>query len=153
MGRHYHGRLRSPDDDTCSLEAIQDRPVWAGGLHTGVFVGRSGNEICPITVVTEFVAIRSSNTGPFFAQQNGLPLTKQEFVDGIRAALQALELPSKLFTGHSFRIGAATAVAQAGLEDSTIQALGRWSSSAFLRYIQTPRQQLACYTAQLATNH
>ncbi len=34
--------------------------------------------------------------------------------------------------GHSFHIRSATAAAQAGLEDSTIQSLERWSSSAFL---------------------
>lgn len=36
---------------------------------------------------------------------------------------------------HSFRIGAATSAAKAGIEDSTIHMLGRWSSSAFLVYI------------------
>ena len=37
---------------------------------------------------------------------------------------------------HSVHIGAAMAAAQAGLQDLTIQALGRWSSTAFLRYIR-----------------
>ena len=41
------------------------------------------------------------------------------------------------YTGHSFRIGAATSAAQVGLSDSPIQILGRWRSSAFQHYLRT----------------
>lgn len=55
-------------------------------------------------------------------------------------ALQVLGLPWDNFAGHSFRIGAATAAAKAGIEDSVIQSLGRWSSAAFLTYIRILRE-------------
>ena len=68
----------------------------------------------------------------------------------IREALWEVGLPQEQFAGHSFRIDAATAAAQAGLEDSTIMMLGRWNSAAFLRYIRTPRESLTATTARLS---
>ena len=45
---------------------------------------------------------------------------------------------SHLNTSHSFRIGAATTAAEAGLPPWLIQTLGRWSSNCFALYIRTP---------------
>ena len=53
----------------------------------------------------------------------------------VREALRSHVLNPREYAGHSFRIGVATAATQAGLEDSVIQALGKWNSAAFLRYI------------------
>ena len=50
------------------------------------------------------------------------------------------------YAGHSFRIGAATMAALAEVPDSTIQMLGRWNSTAFLRYIRSPKDHLAAGT-------
>ena len=61
----------------------------------------------------------------------------------------AVVLPYQQFTGHSFRTGAATAAAKAGLEDLTIRALDRWNGAAF--YIQSPWQQLAQFSPNIGT--
>jgi len=42
-------------------------------------------------------------------------------------------------TGHSFRSGLSSLLGEAGFSDEQIMALGRWSSSAFLRYIKLGR--------------
>ena len=49
----------------------------------------------------------------------------------LSTALQEIGLDLSLFKGHSFHIGAATAVAKAGLSDCLIQTLGQWKSSVF----------------------
>ena len=58
-----------------------------------------------------------------------IPLTKSRFVEMVRARLVRVGISHTGYSGHSFRIGAATTAAQAGIPDSAIQALGRWSSS------------------------
>ena len=54
------------------------------------------------------------------------------------------------YNGHSFRIGTAATAARMGVNDSLIQTLGRWKSSAFVRYIRTPWEQLAQVLSLLA---
>ena len=44
-------------------------------------------------------------------------------------------------TGHSFRSGLSSLLGEAGFSDDEIMALGRWSSSAFLRYIKLGRMK------------
>ena len=120
------------------------------GRGVAVFLGATTDELCPVAAILAFVSARGNREGPFFLCQDGAPLTKARFVARIREALVRAGVPEQHYSGHSFRIGAATAAAQAGLPDSTIQALGRWSSAAFLRYIRTPRDQLAQYTRAIA---
>ncbi len=115
-----------------------------------VFVGKTGCQLCPVSAVLAYMMIRGDQAGPFFKFGDKKPLTKSRFTAKIREALQAIGLPYQEFAGHSFRIGAATAAARAGIEDSTIRMLGRWSSSAFLTYIRTPRDHLARFSTTLA---
>jgi len=56
-----------------------------------------------------------------FQWEDGVPLTKPKFMSKVRAALSAANLPTHQFADHSFRRGAATTVAMAGIQDSTIQ--------------------------------
>lgn len=54
----------------------------------------------------------------------------------VRQALSKVGLPAQKYVGHSFQVGVATTTAMLGVEDSTIQTLGRWKSNAFLLYIR-----------------
>ncbi len=82
-----------------------------------------------ISGILQYTAIRmNSPPGPFFVLSAGGTVTKQWFTTQIRATLQGLGLPQDQYAGHSFRIGAATMAALAGIPDSAIQTLGRWRS-------------------------
>ena len=119
------------------------------GRGVEVWLGATGDDLCPVAAVLAYVVSRGSTPGPFFRCEDGSPLTKPRFVERVRVAMAAAGIEERGYSGHSFRIGAATAAAEAGLEDSVIQALGRWSSSAFLRYIRTPREHLARHSGTL----
>lgn len=107
--------------------------------------------LCPLTAVMHYMTTRDSTTGPFFVFKNGTPLTKSAFTARIRKALQILGFPEENFAGHSFRIGVATTASRAGIEDSVIRTMERWSSSAFLAYIHTPREQLVAFSRSLTS--
>eukprot|EP00731_Ephydatia_muelleri_P032875 Em0024g419a len=102
------------------------------GEGTDVFIGKTGNTICPVDACLAYVAVRGASPGPFFRMRDSKPLLKPKFVSEVGKALSTLGLPACDYAGHSFRIGAATAAAAAGIEDSTIQLLGRWNSAATL---------------------
>ena len=78
------------------------------------------------------------------------PLAKSKFVEAVRQALSAAHLPAQDYAGHSFRIGAATTAAMAGVEDSTIQTLGCWRSTSYLLYIRMDPRQLASLSSSLS---
>ena len=120
------------------------------GRGVAVFLGKTSDTICPVTALLAYVARRGDTPSAFFRFQTGSPLTKTRFVTRLRETLLGVGIPYQNYSGHSFRIGAATAAAQAGIPDSTIQALGRWSSMAFLVYIRTPRDQLALYSRAIS---
>ena len=110
------------------------------GRGVDVIVGRTDTPICPVTAVVSYIELRQDRTGPFFITAQESPVTTSWFVQQVRAVLSSLGLPQDEYAGHSFRIGTATSAALAGIEDSTIQTLGRWQSSAFLQYIRMPKR-------------
>ena len=122
------------------LKASKTDPYRRG---VDIVVGRTNTKLCPMAAVLAYLAIRDSSPGFLFKCQDGRLLTKSRFVNQVREALKEAGFDPTTCAGHSFRIGAATTASACGLNDSTIKMLGRWSSSAYLVYIKTPREQLA----------
>jgi len=65
------------------------------------------------------------------------PLLRNTFLKYLKDTLARLGYVNNEYKGHSFRIGAASSAASAGVEDHVIQILGRWSSDCYTRYIRT----------------
>ena len=112
-----------------------------------VYLGKTGNELCPVMVMAAYMAVRGRLSGHFVSST---PLSRELFVRHVRAALRPYDIDVKDYSGHSFRIGAATAASAAGVEDSMIKTLGRWQSSAYQSYVRIPRESLAAVSKKLS---
>ena len=121
-------------------------------FHHGVYVylGKTGNELCPVAAVAAYLAARGRVAGLFFRFVSGSPLSRELLVKHMRTALQPHGVDTSAYSGHSFHIGAATAAAVAGLEDSLVKTLGRWQSSAYQLYVRIPRESLAAVSKRLS---
>jgi hypothetical protein len=83
---------------------------------------------------------------PLFPGEDGRTASKQEFIEAIRAVIAqtgtSLTRPgpdgqeSQRFHGHTLRISGAQMLSSSGVELALIQLLGRWTSTAVLRYTQ-----------------
>ena len=81
--------------------------------------------LCPVSALWHFALLpHSYATTPLFLLTNGDFLTREIVVEVLRAAFPG----RRDINTHSFRIGGATALAQAGVPDYIIQINGRWPS-------------------------
>ena len=119
------------------------------GTGAHIILGRTTGQACPVSALTRYLEAHPHTQGPLFLDSQEKPVKKTWFVTEIRTILRTLGYPQDKYAGHSFRIGAATAAAQNGLEDSVTKTLGRWQSSAFLQYIKTPQTHLATLSQSL----
>ena len=113
----------NPQMVTLLLRRSKTDPFGAG---TQLHIGRTFNAICLVSALLSYLALRPQTPGPLFVFQNGTPLSRASLVSHLRDALQSIGLDATNFSGHSFRIGAASTAAKAGFSDSFIKTLGRW---------------------------
>ena len=104
------------------------------------------------STILNFLVARGKDPGLLFHFKDKSPLTKNKFVSKFRGLLDQAGIDSSLYSGHSFRIGAASTAAANGVEDSLIQTLGRWMSSAYLAYVKVPPGNLAAVSKLICTN-
>ena len=92
--------------------------------------------MCLVKAMVAYLTVRSPAPSPLFLFQDGAMLSRPCLIAAVRACLAAGGINQDC--GHSFRIGAATTAVKKGIEDSMIQVLGHWQSSAYLHYVRIP---------------
>ena len=104
---------------------------------------RTHNSWCPVEVLDSLDRLftsspRDSPLLPFPTH----PITSKQFIGHVRILLANLHLDPVRFSGHSFRIGAASAASKQGVPSYIIKHMGRWSSSCYSRYIPEPHMEV-----------
>ncbi len=64
--------------------------------------------------------------------------------------MQAAGLDPARYSAHSVRIGAAVAMADAGVDAATIKTVGRWRSATFLQYLRMTSDRLVAVADAVA---
>ena len=110
---------------------------------SSVIISESNSAFCPLSSMTQYMKSRprASNQEPLFATEEGNPMSRAWFASRLRLLCQTCGLPPERYTPHSFRIGAATTAATVA-PVATLKAMGRWSSSAYQRYLRPEAQAI-----------
>lgn len=124
---------------TLRIHLEQSKKCDQLGRGVDLLVGRTRDDLCPVLAMLSYMALRGGSSGPFFRFRDGFPLTKTRFIAYFRAALTRARIPCNDYSGHSFRSGAATAAAHAGLEDSMIHSWEDGAAMPFSRISRFPR--------------
>lgn len=94
------------------------------------------SKYCPVSIVNRFIQRRGTSNGPFFCLPGFHPVLPTYFSSVLSTCVTFLGFNEYNIKPHSFRIGAATWAASSGYTESQIQAMGRWHSNAFKKYIR-----------------
>ena len=147
-GGYFGGFLKFPFVGMRSPKAIEDGSIPARG---GRVFETHGLGLMPGGSASVVPGASRLGSGLPFRHRDGRPLSKTTLVLRICQALTSQGVRAGSFSGHSFRIGAASTAAARGLEDSTIRTLGRWKSDAYQRYIRLRPEEIAAFSQNLCT--
>jgi hypothetical protein len=98
-------------------------------------VNRSDRRDCPVKALQEYIPLRGSAPGPLFLKDNS-PISRQHFTKVFHNCLKYINLLPSSYNIHSFRIGRTTDMAQQNVPYPIIQQIGRWHSTAFMKYVR-----------------
>ena len=98
---------------------------------------RLNSDCCPVVALKKYLSVLGYKDGPLFKFSDGAFLTRHSICRCIKVCF-----PNQNVNTHSFRIGGASLAAQSGISPLLIMKMGRWKSSAFLRYIHYEENEL-----------
>ena len=132
--------------------------LWIGQSKTDPFrsgatvrLAPSGDSVlCAVMALDNLLARHTTQDGPLFRFQSGTVLTRHRLNHLISELAARSAVEAGRYSSHSFRMGAASAAAAAGIPEWKIQALGRWSSDCYKRYVRLPSSEMDTVASTIA---
>ena len=143
----FHPTLACPQRMTVQLKSSKTDVYRRGQSLT---IARTSSTLCAVSAMREYFLLAQPQQGPLFYFQTGNLLTRGAVSHLLRDSSRVAGLPYQSLKGHSFRIGAASVAAAAGLPDWLIKVMGRWSSDCYQLYIRTPQSTLESVAPRMA---
>ena len=104
-----------------------------------ISIAKQSSTHCPYKALDAYIQRRGLQCGPLFQSFDKSALTSSVFSQQFASLLKFVGLSPNDYKPHSLRIGACSQSIISGVPESTVMALGRWSSqTAFRRYIRIP---------------
>ena len=122
-----------------SLKAPKEAKVGDGPVVVEVF--SAGGDICPVQAYkkyTELVGVKRMDSAAFRLPWSGEAYKHGRFNTDLKKLLGP-HIHYGTVSGHSFRAGLSSLMASSGFKEEEVQMIGRWSSSALLRYVKKGR--------------
>ena len=117
-----------------------DRPQYIK-INAMINNGEKPTNFCPIRLTQDYIRIRNNKINPtpeqnFFLFSDGSTINPCHVRSVLRQSLENLQLKSKLYDTHSFRIGRATDLRRMGKHVEDIKQWGRWKSNTVYKYLR-----------------
>ena len=112
------------------------------------------SQVCAVHEMINLFSIKpisQSSQEPLFIFPNGTLLNRKTVSNMLSALTEKCGLPANRYKAHSFRKGAASTLAAAGIPDSTIQTMGRWSTDCYKTYINLSQSQISSFAKSLCS--
>ena len=96
--------------------------------------------------------VKAPESAPLFTYARDKFHTRFSLVNLLEKCVREAGLAPEDYSWHSFRRGAAVFAYEMGLDDSAVQILGDWSSSAFKRYLEFSFKKKITIAETIASN-
>lgn len=108
----------------------------SAGKPCSLHIGATKSDSCPAALLSDYIKYRGTAHGYLFCFCDGRPVSPSCFRKYLTTSVSYARMTHLNIAPHSFRIGAATLAAMKNVPSSSIQAMGRWKSAAFNKYIR-----------------
>ena len=120
------------------------------------YVRDRGNPLCPVTAYMHYISLDPTNKGenrrrtPLFRHKNGKSVSTKDVVKFLKREVAAIGLDPDHYSGHSVRIGGATAALSCPSGDEyTVKVMGYWLGEAVRLYTRPTREMVTALQREM----